>query len=69
MTIEFRHDLARATLAVLCILLLTAGSLWFLLPFLGAIIWSTMIVVATWPPLLKVQAADFVQPKAPVPEQ
>jgi predicted PurR-regulated permease PerM len=56
MTIDFRHDLARVTLAVLCILLLTAGSLWFLLPFLGAIIWSTMIVVTTWPLLLKVQA-------------
>ena len=28
---------------------LIAGSLWILSPFLGAFIWATMIVVATWP--------------------
>jgi predicted PurR-regulated permease PerM len=45
-------DLTRTTLAILCILLLIALSLWVLRPFLAAAVWATMIVVATWP-LLK----------------
>ena len=40
---------------VLIIGVLIAGSLWTLLPFLGALIWATAIVVATWPLLLWVQ--------------
>ena len=36
-------------MAVICILLLIAGSLWILLPFLAATVWATMLVVATWP--------------------
>lgn len=47
-----RSDLARVTLSVLFIGALLAGSLWILAPFLGALIWATMIVVATWPMLL-----------------
>ena len=35
---------------------LIAGSLWLLWPFLGAIIWATMIVVASWRLLLGLQA-------------
>jgi predicted PurR-regulated permease PerM len=46
------RDLTRTTLAILCILLLIALSLWVLRPFLAAAVWATMIVVATWP-LLK----------------
>lgn len=49
---EIHRDLTRTTLATLCILLLIAGSLWVLRPFLAAMVWATMIVVATWP-LLK----------------
>ena len=29
--------------------MLIAGSLWVLRPFLFALVWATMIVVATWP--------------------
>jgi predicted PurR-regulated permease PerM len=49
---EDRSGLARITLGVLFIGGLIAGSLWILWPFLGAFIWATMIVVATWPILL-----------------
>jgi predicted PurR-regulated permease PerM len=34
---------------------LIVGSLWILRPFLPAIIWATMIVVASWPVLLRFQ--------------
>lgn len=46
---EIHRDLTRTTLAILCILLLTATSLWVLRPFLAATVWAVMIVVATWP--------------------
>ncbi|MFZ4479862.1 MAG: AI-2E family transporter YdiK [Rhodoferax sp.] len=46
---EIHRDLTRTTLAIMCILLLTGGSLWILRPFLAAAVWATMIVVATWP--------------------
>ena len=42
-------------MAVICILLLIAGSLWILLPFLAATVWATMLVVATWPILESLQ--------------
>lgn len=48
-------DITRTTLVVLIIGILIAGSLWTMLPFLGALIWATAIVVATWPLLLWVQ--------------
>ena len=51
------HDVARIVLVVLSIGLLLVASLWILQPFLGALIWATMIVVATWPLMLKVQDA------------
>jgi predicted PurR-regulated permease PerM len=50
------RDLARITLSVLGIGLLIVGSLWVLRPFLGALLWATMIVVSTWPLMLGVQA-------------
>jgi predicted PurR-regulated permease PerM len=31
------------------------GSLWVLWPFVGAIIWATMVVVATWPMMVSLQ--------------
>ena len=52
---EPKHDLARNVLAVLFIFALMAASFWILRPFLAAIIWSTMIVVSTWPIMLAVQ--------------
>ena len=35
---------------------LIAGSFWILRPFLVALTWATIIVVATWPLLLHAQA-------------
>ena len=48
-------DLTRDTLAVVFLFALIAASVWILLPFLGAVIWATMIVVSTWPILLMVE--------------
>lgn len=52
---EPRGDIARTTLAVVFIGLLIAGSLWVLAPFLGALIWATTIVVATWPVMKRLE--------------
>ena len=49
-------DLTRHLLSVLVLGLLIAGSLWILRPFLGSTIWAMMVVVTTWPLLLRVQA-------------
>lgn len=49
------QDVTRTIFAVLFIGGLIAGSLWLLKPFLPAIIWATMIVVASWPMLLRLQ--------------
>ena len=48
-------ELARIVLVVLFIGGLIAASFWILRPFLGAIIWATMIVVSTWPLMRAVQ--------------
>ena len=50
------RDITRVTLAVLFIGALIAASFWVFKPFLTAFIWATIIVVATWPVLLKLQA-------------
>jgi len=50
------QDIPRITLGVLAIGVMTAASLWVMLPFAAAIIWATMIVIATWPILLSIQA-------------
>ena len=47
------RDLVRIVLGVLLILLLIGAALWILGPFLPALIWATMIVVATWPLLVQ----------------
>src|ERR1700751_1063061 len=49
-------DIARTTLQLLALLVLIAGSFWIVRPFLVALTWATMIVVATWPLLLRTQA-------------
>src|SRR5262249_964595 len=51
------RDLARATLAILFIVGMIVASFWILRPFLPAVIWATMIVIATWPLMLRVQSA------------
>ncbi|MBS1173283.1 MAG: hypothetical protein H6R12_2113, partial [Proteobacteria bacterium] len=53
---EIRRDLTRTTLGVLFIAGLIAVSFWILRPFLAAVVWATMVVVSTWPLMLKVQA-------------
>ena len=53
---DIHHDLARKTLAMLCILGLIGLSLWVLRPFLAATVWAAMIVVATWPWLCSLEA-------------
>jgi len=52
---DLQRDLARTVLAVLTIFALMAASFWILRPFLAAIIWSSMIVVSTWPIMLAIQ--------------
>jgi len=50
------RDLPRTVLAVLLLAMLIAASFWILRPFLPSLIWATMIVVATWPLMLQLQA-------------
>lgn len=55
MNLAASPDITRTTLTILIIGILIVGSLWTLLPFIGALVWATAIVVATWPLLLWVQ--------------
>ena len=48
-------DLVRNILVITLIGALLAASFWILRPFLPALIWASMIVIATWPLLLMVQ--------------
>jgi predicted PurR-regulated permease PerM len=48
-------DLARTTLQLLALGILIATTFWIARPFLMALAWATMIVVATWPLLLQLQ--------------
>ena len=50
------RELTRNTLAVFFLVGLIGASLLILRPFLAATVWATMIVVATWPLLLRLQA-------------
>ena len=50
-----RADLARTTLAVLFIIGLIGACFWILRPFIPPMLWATMIVVATWSLMLRVQ--------------
>ena len=51
-----RGELTRMVLSVLLIAILIGASFWILRPFLLSAVWAVMIVVATWPLMLKVQA-------------
>ena len=50
-----QRDLTRTVLAVLLMAILIGASFWVLRPFLLSIVWAAMIVVATWPMMLKLQ--------------
>ena len=52
---EPRTDLARNTLGVLFIAGLILAAFWILRPFIGAAVWATTIVVATWPVMRHLQ--------------
>jgi predicted PurR-regulated permease PerM len=54
--LSLSRDITRITLALLFIGALIAASFWIMRPFLLALIWATIIVVATWPIMLRVQA-------------
>ncbi len=54
--VPLSRDIARITLGVLFIGALIAASLWIMRPFLRALIWATMIAVATWPIMLRLEA-------------
>jgi predicted PurR-regulated permease PerM len=49
------HDLTRTVLAVLSMGILVAASFWIVRPFLPSVIWATMIVVASWPLMLRIE--------------
>jgi predicted PurR-regulated permease PerM len=53
---EIQRDITRDVLAVLFIVVLIGSSIWILRPFLGALVWATTIVVATWPLMIRAQA-------------
>jgi predicted PurR-regulated permease PerM len=50
-----KRDLTQTVLAVLLMVMLISASFWVLRPFLLAIVWAAMIVVATWPLMLRLQ--------------
>jgi predicted PurR-regulated permease PerM len=50
------QDLTRTTLGVLFIGVLIVACFWVLRPFIPSLMWATMIVVATWPLMLRAQA-------------
>ena len=49
-------DLPRITLGVLALCAMTFASLWVMLPFFAAVVWAAMIVIATWPFLVSLEA-------------
>jgi len=54
-TLPAARDITRITLSVLGIGLLIGGSLRVLQPFLVALLWASMIVVSTWPLMIRLQ--------------
>ena len=50
------RDLTRTTLGVLWIGIMIVANFWVLRPFLPSLLWAVMIVVATWPLMLGLQA-------------
>ena len=56
MTQTNSSDITRTTLAVLFIGILIAACFWVMRPFLSSLLWAAMIVIASWPFFLKLQA-------------
>jgi len=56
---DYRSDLGRNVLAVLFIAGLIGACAWILRPFIGAMLWAVMIVVASWPLFLRLQRLLF----------
>ena len=54
--IPVHGDIAHTTLAVLIIGILIASSFWILRPFLISFAWASIVVIATWPVLERLQA-------------
>ena len=50
------RDITHTTLAVLIIGILIASSFWILRPFLISFAWASIVVIATWPVLERLQA-------------
>jgi predicted PurR-regulated permease PerM len=50
-------DITHTTLSVLFLAFLIVSTFWVLSPFLTSILWATIISVATWPLLLRLQAS------------
>lgn len=48
-------DIARTLLIIVILSLLIFGSLYIVRPFFPALIWATMIVVATWPVMIGIE--------------
>ncbi len=48
-------DFTRVTLQLLWITVLIAATFWIMRPFLPSVIWAGMIVVATWPLMMKLE--------------
>jgi predicted PurR-regulated permease PerM len=53
---QAQGELTRTTFAVLFICALLGASLWVVRPFVGPALWATMVVVATWPLMTRIQA-------------
>jgi predicted PurR-regulated permease PerM len=49
-------DITHTTLSVLVLALLVASTIWILSPFFTSIVWATIVTVATWPILIRLQA-------------
>ncbi|MCY2959233.1 MAG: AI-2E family transporter YdiK [Planctomycetota bacterium] len=56
MSQETQRDPIRHLLGLAILGGLAATSVWVMMPFLPALIWATMIVIATWPVMLAVEA-------------
>jgi predicted PurR-regulated permease PerM len=54
--VDSSYDLTRSTLSVGTIGLLIVSSAWIVRPFVSAFLWAVMIVISTWPVLLRLQA-------------
>jgi len=48
-------ELTRTVLAIIALFALIAATFWVLRPFIPALIWSTTIVIATWPLMIRVE--------------